>query len=98
MWMDEGSAKNIRFLRPETVHKALTRSPHTNKGKEGYGYHWEIFNAELGAFGHRGSDGTLAIAVPKDDLMLLYFTQSRGNKTTRQMVSLFFDVFYSKNQ
>jgi CubicO group peptidase (beta-lactamase class C family) len=98
MWMDEGSAKNIRFLRPETVHKALTRSPHTNKGNEGYGYHWEIFNAELGAFGHRGSDGTLAIAVPKDDLMLLYFTQSRGNKTTRQMVSLFFDVFYSKNQ
>ncbi|MCK4931225.1 MAG: hypothetical protein KAT01_03590 [Candidatus Aminicenantes bacterium] len=44
--------------------------------------------------GHTGSDSTLAIDVPKDDLMLLYFTQSRGNKTTGQMLSLFFDVFY----
>lgn len=94
MWMDEGIAGNTRFLRPETVQKALTRSSHTSKGNGGYGYHWEIYNDELGAFGHRGSDGTLAIAVPKDDLMLLYFTQSRGNKTTRQMVSLFFDEFY----
>ena len=44
--------------------------------------------------GHTGSDSTLAIDVPKDDLMLLYFTQSRGNKITGQMLSLFFDVFY----
>lgn len=98
MWMDEGIAGNTRFLKPETVHKALIRFSHTSKGNEGYGYHWEILNAELGAFGHRGSDGTLAIAVPKDDLMLLYFTQSRGNTTTGQMVSLFFDVFYPDNK
>ena len=97
MWMDEGIAKEsgTQFLEPETVRMALTRSPQTSKGNDGYGYHWEIYDAKLGAFGHRGSDGTLAIAVPKDDLMLLYFTQSRGNKTTGQMVSLFFDVFYS---
>ncbi|UCG69671.1 MAG: beta-lactamase family protein [Thermoplasmata archaeon] len=97
MWMDEGMAGSARFLKPETVQKALTRSSYTSEGKDGYGYHWEIYNAELEAFGHRGSDGTLAIAVPRDDLMLLYFTQSRGNKTTRQMVSLFFDVFYPDN-
>lgn len=97
MWMEKGSAGGIRFLKAETVQKALTRSPQTSKGNDGYGYHWEIFNAMLGAFGHSGSDGTLAIAVPKDDLMLLYFTQSRGNKTTGQMESLFFDVFYSDN-
>jgi CubicO group peptidase (beta-lactamase class C family) len=97
LWMDEGiaSESGTRFLKSETVRMALTRSPQTSKGTDGYGYHWEIYDAELGAFGHRGSDGTLAIAVPKDDLMLLYFTQSRRNKTTSQMVSLFFDVFYS---
>jgi len=97
MWMDEGSVGSTKFLKPETVHKALTRSPLTSKGNDGYGYHWGIFNTKLGAFGHSGSDGTLAIAVPKDDLMLLYFTQSRGNKTTGQMESLFFDVFYADN-
>jgi CubicO group peptidase (beta-lactamase class C family) len=94
MWMDKGIAGGTRFLNPETIEMALTRSPQTSKGNDGYGYHWEIYDAELGAFGHRGSDGTLAIAVPKDDLMLLYFTQSRGNQTTRQMLSFFFDVFY----
>jgi CubicO group peptidase (beta-lactamase class C family) len=94
MWMDEGVAGKARLLQPKSVQKALTRSPQTSDGNDGYGYHWEIYNAEIGAFGHRGSDGTLAIAVPKDKLMLLYFTQSRGNTTTGQMLSLFFDVFY----
>ena len=28
--------------------------------------------------GHSGSDGTFAWAWPKEDLMVLYFTQSRG--------------------
>jgi CubicO group peptidase (beta-lactamase class C family) len=96
MWMDEGLAGSTRFLKPETVHKALTRSPQTSNGKDGYGYHWGIYNAGLGAFGHSGSDGTLAIAIPEDNLMLLYFTQSRGNKTIRQMEALFFDLFYPK--
>jgi CubicO group peptidase (beta-lactamase class C family) len=96
MWMDDGSAEGTIFLKPETVHQALERSSQTREGNSGYGYHWAIYNAELGAFGHGGSDGTLAIAVPKDDIMLLYFTQSRGNKTIEQMKSLFFDVFYAK--
>ncbi len=33
------------------------------------------------AFGHSGSDGTWAYAWPEQDLMVLYFTQSRGNET-----------------
>lgn len=32
-------------------------------------------------YGHSGSDGTLALAVPALDLMILYFTQSRGGLT-----------------
>jgi hypothetical protein len=36
---------------------------------------------KLAAFGHDGSDGTWAYAWPKHDLMVLYFTQSRGNRT-----------------
>ena len=65
----------------ETVIEALT--PHES---EHYGYHWEIYGEasqldDLPAFGHSGSDGTLAMAIPHHDLMVLYFTQSRGGRT-----------------
>jgi hypothetical protein len=33
------------------------------------------------AFGHNGSDGTWAYAWPQRDLMILYYTQSRGQAT-----------------
>jgi hypothetical protein len=36
---------------------------------------------KLVAFGHSGSDGTWAWAWPEHELMVLYFTQSRGNVT-----------------
>ncbi len=34
--------------------------------------------ADVRAFGHSGSDGTAAWAFPKEDLIVCYFTQSRG--------------------
>ena len=34
---------------------------------------------ETGVIGHSGSDGTYAWAWPEQDLMILYFTQSRGS-------------------
>jgi len=37
--------------------------------------------AGVQAFGHSGSDGTWAYAWPAHDLMILYFTQSRGQAT-----------------
>jgi CubicO group peptidase (beta-lactamase class C family) len=51
-----------------------------------YGQHWMVYtdSAAFGkeksirAFGHSGSDGTLAIVFPDQDLMAFYFTQSRG--------------------
>ena len=38
-------------------------------------------NARPVAIGHSGSDGTIAWAWPDQDLMILYFTQSRGGMT-----------------
>jgi hypothetical protein len=52
-----------------------------------YGQMWILFRAQPqleGAgfgFGHGGSDGTLAYAFPERDLVVCYFTQSRGNTT-----------------
>lgn len=30
-------------------------------------------------FGHGGSDGTMAVTFPEDDIIVIFFTQSRGN-------------------
>jgi hypothetical protein len=38
-------------------------------------------SGKLAAFGHGGSDGTHAYVWPDRELMVLYFTQSRGNLT-----------------
>lgn len=49
-----------------------------------YGQLMEIYvtvDKKRVAFGHGGSDGTWAAAWPEQDLMVLYFTQSRGNST-----------------
>jgi CubicO group peptidase (beta-lactamase class C family) len=49
-----------------------------------YGQHWIVFKGppvsegSLPPFGHTGSDGTGAWAFPEQDLMVLFFTQSRG--------------------
>ena len=37
--------------------------------------------------GHSGSDGTMAIAYPDEDLIICYFTQSRGGPTLGKMSS-----------
>ena len=40
---------------------------------------------EVVAFGHTGSDGTHAWVFPKQQAMVFYFTQSRGNSTGIQV-------------
>ena len=100
VWMDggrigrqKGPGGSARLLSHESVKKALTPSKLSMSGDEGYGFQWQIFRESDGVFGHGGSDGTIAIASPKDDLMLLCFTQSRGGKTVSEICSLFLEVF-----
>jgi CubicO group peptidase (beta-lactamase class C family) len=89
MWMDRGEAGSQRFLQPETIQLALTTSPLSDGGDNGYGYQWQVHKKTPLTFGHGGSDGTLAIAIPEEDLIFLYFTQSRGNRTIGLMHDLF---------
>lgn len=83
MWMDGGKHGKVRFLKEETVQKALTPGPVSPR----YGMHWEIYHPASGdetmpVFGHGGSDGTVAIALPREHAMVFYFTQSRGTLST----------------
>jgi len=93
-WMDGGQVDGKRLLSPEAVTRALTPVSDVDypTGFSGltvrYGQMWMLYmDADAGAqakpvvFGHGGSDGTGAWAWPEPDLMVLYFTQSRGTMT-----------------
>jgi CubicO group peptidase (beta-lactamase class C family) len=78
VWMDLGAYDGGRLLQEGTVREALEAGYSPS-----YGMHWQRFAesgdpAELPRFGHTGSDGTIAIAFPERNAMVLYFTQSRG--------------------
>ncbi len=100
-WMDGGVAGDTRLLSKETVARALTPSEHTRERISGYGLHWMVFKdlddkfeeEQLPRFGHAGSDGTIAIAIPAEDLIVCYFTQSRGGRTVGRMAKIIADGF-----
>jgi len=82
-WMELGRFDGGTLLRPETVRRALTRHDGLSRADRGYGLHWEVYGESddpdvLPPFGHGGSDGTIAIAIPARDMMVLFFTQTRG--------------------
>jgi CubicO group peptidase (beta-lactamase class C family) len=97
-----GSAEHVRLLSPETVRQALipraSRQPigaSSGDPQEFYGLHWTIYGSFYGevgegTFGHGGSDGTIAVADPARDLVVLYMTQSRGTTTRPEVIRLIF--------
>jgi CubicO group peptidase (beta-lactamase class C family) len=96
--MQGGSYEGTILLAPETVALALQR--HTARvarpdeaaqADQFYGLHWTIYTDKYapvlpGAFGHGGSDGTIALADPQRDLIVLFLTQSRGTETRRRVL------------
>jgi len=87
MWMDKGRTEGVRFLSQKMIDQALSPGSIPQ-----YGMHWnllwedsdrddDITARALSGFGHLGSDGTLAFAFPEKDIMILYFSQSRGGST-----------------
>ena len=94
VWIDKGSAEGVRLVSPETVD--ATFSPGIIPQ---YGMHWNLLWEDsdqddektartLSGFGHLGSDGTLAFAFPKKDIMILYFSQSRGGATSMDFLKM----------
>jgi CubicO group peptidase (beta-lactamase class C family) len=88
-WADGGMVGGKRLLSKEAIARGLT--PRSSMGSAmalpeldaQYGQLWQVWtrgaeSKEVEAFGHGGSDGTMAWMWPKRDLIVLYFTQSRG--------------------
>lgn len=97
MLMNKGTYRERRILSEDAVDRILTPvSVMTNLGSdqpaptgfpftEVYYGQMSVLNVssdgQLRVFGHSGSDGTWAWAFPEHDVMVLYFTQSRGQAT-----------------
>ena len=95
LWMDQGRVGGRQMLRPEIVQTALrpvsvVDMPEWALIKSHYGQAWMMWpssvTGQTTAFGHGGSDGTIAMAWPELDLMALYFTHSRGQTTRMKLV------------
>ena len=89
VWMERGEYSGGQLLSEETIVEALSGSLLNRH----YGYHWELYadpedSDELPVFGHAGSDGTIAIAIPENNIIVLYFTQSRGNTTIEPFIDI----------
>lgn len=91
----KGRVGKERLLSAGSVRKALDPGPHPMQGSTGfpalrmeYGLLMQLWTGEgeggkreVVAFGHTGSDGTHAWALPGENALVLYFTQSRGTTT-----------------
>jgi CubicO group peptidase (beta-lactamase class C family) len=90
MYLDGGRAGDQRVLSEAAVKRTLEPAIAAGfptgfpKLATYYGHMMSDYvdaDRKLVAFGHGGSDGTWAYAWPEHDLMVLYYTQSRGNTT-----------------
>jgi len=96
MVMDGGVVNGQRLLSKAAIARMLTPVSKTTMptGFAGlgssYGQLMHLYDdgGKVIAFGHSGSDATYAWAWPAQDLMVLYFTQSRGSITMNRMESV----------
>ncbi len=76
-WLQAIRGNNEGFLDSSLAIRAVSQATDAP-----YGMHWESVEAASGStpalFGHGGSDGTMALCLPDQDLIVLFFTQSRG--------------------
>ena len=98
LWMDRGRVGSHQMLRPDLIETALRPVSIVDMAEwaliqSQYGQSWMIWprsgpsgTGQATAFGHGGSDGTIAMAWPELDLMALYFTHSRGQTTRMKLV------------
>jgi manganese oxidase len=83
MWLNRGTWQGVRLLSPAVVEEALAEHGRDGWGGGGYGYGWELepepaLDGMPAAFGHGGGDGTIGVAFPAINAMVLLLTHSRN--------------------
>jgi CubicO group peptidase (beta-lactamase class C family) len=114
MWMDGGKVGDKQVISKEAVKRILTpKSKMTSLGT-GTPYPTDFFGLtpyygqmsmlhvaksdKVVVIGHSGSDGTASWAFPEQDLIVCYFTQSRGGLTTIRLESTLDELFLQKER
>lgn len=107
-WLHGGLHEGQRWLSDAAVRRALIPQSRMDypsaipSTRVFYGQMWQLFMKEgteaestgrVPRFGHSGSDGTYAWVFPAHDLIILYFTQSRGQRTRMYLEQQFDDLF-----
>jgi len=93
MLADEGEFDQRQLLSKRAVERILTPASKTTmptgvaRVNSSYGQLMHLYETggKIVVFGHSGSDGTYAWVWPSENLIVLYFTQSRGSTTMIRM-------------
>ncbi len=93
MLADDGVFDDQQLVSREAIQRILTPASVTTmptgvvRVKSSYGQLMHLYEdrGEIIVFGHSGSDGTYAWVWPAEELIVLYFTQSRGSTTMTRM-------------
>jgi CubicO group peptidase (beta-lactamase class C family) len=82
MWLNGGELDGKRLISRESAKAAWEVAPGSEHESDGRRRHYGLgfFHYEDGGWGHGGSDGTLAVAYPEQDLIVLIFGQTRSPK------------------
>ncbi|MCB1052887.1 MAG: beta-lactamase family protein [Acidobacteria bacterium] len=106
LWINQGSWQGQQLLSPAAINRGLTpafpipKNPSIfAESNPAYGQQWILHtNPHLIAFGHDGSDGTYAWAFPEQDLIVLFFTQSRGSMAGLSLAQSLNEMLFPKKE
>lgn len=108
-WMDSlNGSSRLALLNSENVQISLESVSRSviNSGFRGgaadYGQMWTVWRGgkpagKLRAFGHTGSDGTMAYALPEQDVIVCLFTQTRGGAGIRLVEAAISHAFLTRD-
>ncbi|MEE8571925.1 MAG: serine hydrolase domain-containing protein [Gemmatimonadota bacterium] len=103
VWIDGGAFGDERLLQPATVEAALAdpiASDTMPTRTRWYGMHWEIYarppaTGGLPTFGHRGATGTLGMAIPHRNTIVIYLTNSGETEVVEEVIEAALEIFGS---
>jgi len=102
-WMDGGAYADGRLLDGSTVEEALADPVAADTippRARWYGMQWEIYAPPLSAgglpaFGHRGATGTVGLAIPDRNAIVIYLTNSNETEVVEEVIDAALEMFGS---